>query len=71
MFAANGETVGGVGTVNPWSFSRGMWPVWSVLSVNFGARNPDPALLFLAIAGYDSSQRLGSEFLASELDLTN
>jgi hypothetical protein len=48
-----------------------MWPVWSVLSVNFGARNPDPALLLLAIASYDSSQRLGSEFLASEIELTN
>jgi hypothetical protein len=48
-----------------------MWLVWSILSVKFGAGNPDPALLLLAIASYDSSQRLGSEFPASELELTN
>jgi hypothetical protein len=28
-------------------------------------------LLFLAIAGYDSSQRLGYGLLASEFELTN
>jgi len=48
-----------------------MWLVWSVRQFNFGAGNPDPALLLLALASYDSSQRLGYEFPASELELTN
>ncbi|MNV88261.1 hypothetical protein D3C71_1824530 [compost metagenome] len=64
--AAVGEFGGQIG----WK-GHGEWPVWLVLLVNFGASGPYPALLFLAIAGYDSSQLLGSGLLASEFELTN
>jgi len=35
--------------------------------LNSGPGSPSPALLFLAIAGYDSSQRLGYELPAPSL----